>query len=187
MLSASNLQQRTRALVAEATRKLSPATFLRSAVADMDRPDVDALAAAYLLSQVKASHRRATLTIERDAERPKTPEAAAMSTEIELRAERENRDALKSLWADMNKAADKYKEALYVEWTDELLDAEFATGDGSTVRWGEATREQHEDRYNMHKRNAMAGMEGAARHRQAIETLDATGCDTLREAVKVAA
>lgn len=206
-ITANDLHRRTKSLVVEAAKKLSPVTFIRAAVADMERSEVDALAAAYLLSQVKMNQRRATLTAERGAERepvakepnwgtqaweewatkPENEERAQNTRERREMFARIDREHTTKLMTEMDSIIGKFKDTLHMEWTAELLDSEFATGDGSKVTWGDATRDQHADRFNMHKRNATAGMEGAARHQQAIETLDTTGATTLREAVSVAA
>lgn len=201
----SDLINHARSLVVAAADKLSPVTFLENAVAELDRADVEKLAVAYLLAQVKGRNRSNVLSIERGATTKTQPlkyGTAAWETWATLpenleaaKSERNYRADLAKISVDtqrkyiegLNSILNKFKDELRVEWTRELLDQKFALGDGTDVTWGHATREQHEIRLAMHKRNAIAGLEGAARHQQAIETLESTGCLTLGEAVKVAA
>lgn len=68
---------------------------------------------------------------------------------------------------------------LFVEWTEELLDAEIAMPDGTRTTWGQATVEQHRRRHEMLAKNAMANAENAARHSLAIEQLEASGAPNL--------
>lgn len=96
--------------------------------------------------------------------------------EIEAKAEA-------SLLEGLGILVDTFKETLHIEWTQELLDSEFALVDGTTVKWGEATAEQHESRAKMFEGQAKAGIEGAARHRKALETIKLAEVNTLQEAV----
>lgn len=193
-MSESDYFAHAKSIVTEASRKLSPVEYIRSETAVMPRDEVDHLAAAYLLSQVKMRQRRVVLGSERNAERstpvvrtPPTREQVESARKYEAeKADIEDRRATR-LWAAIADATDKYAKELRMEWTRELLEAEFALGDGTTVRWGDATREQHEYRFQLHSRNAAAGIEGAARHKQALDALELTGATTLREAVAVAA
>lgn len=70
---------------------------------------------------------------------------------------------------------------LDMEWTAALLTATVALPDGTRVEWGEATREQHAARLEMLTKHAASEIETAARHRAAIDTLDATGARCLNE------
>lgn len=112
------------------------------------------------------------------ADEPENAETLAAEYEIDERLRRE-------LHVTLQDAMDKYAAELRIEWTAELLDAEFALGDGTSVSWGDASREQHELRMAMHRRNAIAGAEGFARHSQAIELLDNSGASSLREALSL--
>lgn len=72
---------------------------------------------------------------------------------------------------------------LFVEWTSALLGAEIAMPDGTRTTWGEATIEQHERRRAMSAGNAMANMENAARHAEAVDLLRQTGALNLNTAL----
>ena len=186
----SDYLSHAKSVVTEACKKLSPAEFIKSEAAVMSRDELEHLAAAYLLAQVKMRNRAVTLTVERDSERVVVPAPAADPVRLaEFRAEQAERDArnVSKLVDIVSAATAKFAAELRMEWTRELLDSEFALGDGTTVRWGDATMDQHEYRYQLHARNAQAGLEGAARHKEAIDTLNTTGASTLREAVAVAA
>lgn len=80
-----------------------------------------------------------------------------------------------------------YKAQLRIEWTAELLSSTFGVGDGTLVTWGEATADQHRDRLEMFKSNAIANIEGAARHEAALDTLTSTGAPCLNLAVQARA
>lgn len=85
--------------------------------------------------------------------------------------------------AERRKIEEEYearlKAELYVQWTDELLSAEIAMPDGSRTTWGLATIEQHQVRRDRFASNAMANMECAARHAQAIDALTTSGAPNL--------
>jgi hypothetical protein len=63
------------------------------------------------------------------------------------------------------------KEQTRLEVTRELLNSEFALGDGRRVTWGEATIEEHEQRAALLRNNSVANIEAEARHRQAIDMI----------------
>ena len=184
-------------VVQKAATKLSPVTYINGVVRRMDRDDVEQLAAAYLLAQVKLRQRSTVATVERASQKPKrgtkawyawleTP-AGADQMALEVEYERIERESQTKLWNGMAEIIENYKNELRMEWTDELLRSDFALADGTKVKWGDATREQHEWRADMHAKNAAAGIEGAARHRAAIELLDQTGTESLNDAVAVPA
>lgn len=89
------------------------------------------------------------------------------------------------MWAAASASIDRMIAELKIEWTTELLEAQFAMNDGRLVTWGEATREEHQERLKMFTANAVANLEGGARHKQALSTLDATGATCLNEAVAI--
>ena len=204
----SDIETRVGKIVKTAESRLSPLTFISSTVRKMERSDVDELAIAYLFAQVKIRKRAEVRSIEQAAARqrevdverkfgPKrrtkawyewleTPDGAQAKA-IEAEWERREDERVSRLFADLNDSIEKYGADLRMEWTAELLSSEFALADGSKITWGEATREQHEWRADMHTRNAVAGIEGAARHRAAIDELERTGAETLNAAVRVAA
>lgn len=101
--------------------------------------------------------------------------------------DREREESYRLAWAKVDEAFSRLKNELRMEWTSELLGSEFALGDGTTTTWGDATREQHLLRMALHKRNAVAGMEGYARHAAALEEIERTGSANLREALTVTA
>lgn len=70
---------------------------------------------------------------------------------------------------------------LEIEWTAALLTTTVSLPDGSRVEWGEATREQHAARLEMLAKHAAGELETAARHRAAIDALDAAGVRCLNE------
>lgn len=209
----SDYLSHAKSVVAEACKKLSPAEFIKSEAAVMSRDELEHLASAYLLAQVKMRNRAVTLNVERDSERvpepprptydsepnwgtrawaawaekPENEERASKTLAIQAEKEQWRVNVELGRQRMLTDILDKYRDELRMEWTSELLNSEFALGDGTTVRWGDATMEQHEYRYQLHARNAQAGLEGAARHREAIATLNVTGAATLREAVAVAA
>jgi hypothetical protein len=88
-------------------------------------------------------------------------------------------------WGTANLAFEEaiaqFKKAVQVEWTMELLNSGFVLPDGTTTTWGQATIDQHIAREEMFTTNALANMEGAARHRQAIERIQASGVTCLAE------
>lgn len=83
--------------------------------------------------------------------------------------------------AEMRVLVDRIADTIRLEVTQELLDSEFALGDGRQVRWGSATVAEHEQRIDMLERNAVANAEAAARHRAAIDLLKANGATSLGE------
>lgn len=108
---------------------------------------------------------------------PEFPEWEVRERELQQRLDECNR----RLWDKLEDNLRIYTEEMRVQWTQELLDSQFNMPDGTTVTWGTATREQHEARYEMFKNNAMANMEGAARHKQAMQQIDSAGVTTLLE------
>jgi hypothetical protein len=205
------LEKRSREIIAAAEDKIRPIEFIRTQVREMSTDDVIDLAVAYLYGQVKQRRRAHVREIEQSAQRAQTSErAGAIDPEPrwgtaawerwaslpqnhetaertrERRAEIARRDAeaYSELTRNLNAAMEKFKSELRMQWTAELLAAEFALGDGTVTTWGEATREQHEARMAMHKRNALSGMEGYARHAAALEEMDRTGTTCLRDALQ---
>lgn len=87
--------------------------------------------------------------------------------------------ALHRLIADM-------AEKVRLETTQELLATVFALGDGERVTWGEATREQHQQRIAMLVGNAAGNVETAARHQAAIRMIDDSGVKRLADLAVVA-
>lgn len=114
---------------------------------------------------------------------PSTPEK-----EYVRNRDRENAEIDRRLREDLTKtmtsALESFKQSLRVEWTQELLDSTFALRDGTSVRWGEATVSQFEERKEMFMTNARANLEGAARVEHAISALRSTGELTLDDVMR---
>lgn len=95
---------------------------------------------------------------------------------ISCREARERQESLR-------KIRDEYeievRKKIIVEWTFELLETEIAMPDGTRTTWGNATLDQHEIRRTMLADSAMANMEAAARHANAIEQLKSSGASNL--------
>ncbi len=203
-----SLEKRSREIVAEAQTKLAPIEYIRAAVRTMETDELVELATAYLYAQVKGRKRADVRAIEQAAppqtkgkepalgtkswERWAKGKPAGVANWDAHREQLEHYEALDvSLFRELNAtigtAMDKYVETVRVQWTEELLNAEIATGDGTMTTWGDATIDQHKARMAMHKKNAMAGAEGYARHAAAIADIQAAGVTTLREAMSIAA
>lgn len=144
------------------------------------------LAVAALVDTVRRRMRSNVLDIERSSETAsarrrgsqswKTPEYFDAMDKIRERHERH-----------MAQAIDRLVSELKMEWTAELLAADFTLADGSRVTWGDATIQQHEERAALFQRNAVANSEGAARHLHAVAQLKGAGAPTLADLVGRAA
>jgi hypothetical protein len=177
-----------------------------------DGPLLRRLAAEFLVDALARARRAQTLESERAAERDskaqlgetvsggstarrprkgtraralweQTPEGRAWA-DAEWESERRSMQMFTGV---LSRALDRYTEEMRIQWTAELLDSTFTLTDGSSVRWGEATVEQHAERRQMFLNNAHANMEGAARHETAIRELTESGADSLREMVGASA
>jgi len=182
-------------IVKEAIKKLSPVTYLMTHVRTMKREILEELVVAYLLSQVEQRKRASSRSVERASERPvyapiKTPvtpspeqDEVPEQSELELALAAEGRR--RELDAQIMIARNVSRIELLLN--DELLRSQFSLGDGTKTTWGEATQADHLVRYEMYKTNLIADAEGAARHKKAIELLEASGAPTLNELVKESA
>lgn len=81
---------------------------------------------------------------------------------------------------------DEWKDHLRIEWTAELLESEISMPDGRRTTWGAASLDDHRKRKAMFESNAVANLEGAARHAKAIEDLESTGASCLNDVVRAA-
>ncbi len=81
----------------------------------------------------------------------------------------------------MTAMLEAYAEDLKMEWTQELLDAEFALGDGTRVTWGKATVEQHHKRMTMLSHNVESNLQAIKRHECAIADITASGTNSLED------
>jgi len=198
----SDVEARARSIVTEAAGKLSPIEHIKREVREMDGEDVMSLAVAYLYAQVKSRKRAQVREVEKSSSRKepwigaKSWEQWAQGREVTddrlqehrtARSEVEARELKESnaVIAKMALAIDTFASEMKMRWTAELLASEFAIGDGTKATWGEATVEQHRSRMAMHKSNAMAGMDGYARHAAAVRDLESTGARTLSEVTGV--
>jgi hypothetical protein len=165
-------------------------------------PEVrDELAALFLAEQAGNLRRTRTLETERAAATRDEPLGVPMSKAQRKRLEREvwrrdhpdeaqaHDEAIEAIdrrfTEEMLATIGRFRDELRIEWTRDLLDASIALPDGRVTTWGEATVDEHEARAELFTRNAIANAEGAARHRQAIDELNASGARTLRELVGV--
>ncbi len=73
------------------------------------------------------------------------------------------------------------KEHTRLAVTKELLQTEFALGNGVKVTWGTATKENHEQRIALLSENVAGNLEAAARHRLAIQMIEENSVETLSE------
>lgn len=192
-----DIEQLTNSIVKNAAKKLSPITFLSGQVRRMERDQVEQLAIAYLLAQVRNRKRGEVLAVERANQEPrygtekwatwaaKPENAKAARSKVAFEEHMADWEATRSkeLWQSFSRMMDDVKAKWQMEWSTELLNQKFALGDGTDVTWGNATREQHEYRYKMHANHAVAGIEGASRHKAAIEVLDSTGASSLNAAL----
>lgn len=74
-----------------------------------------------------------------------------------------------------------------LELTVELLSSTFAIGDGTTVTWGAATREDHERRVDLLARNVIGNLTTMHLHRLAVDMLDERQAQCLNDLVAVPA
>lgn len=169
----------------------------------------------WLVTSVSERRRARTLAEERKAERERTAQLAERDAaragyeaqgsprrdsaayrkwvddtpegrEFHGRREAEEDESNQRVQRTVRKLIDDYTDQVKLEWTEELLASRFSLPDGTSVEWGDATLDQHVTRYEMFSRNMVTNMEGAARHKQAIDALRETGAATLREATVAA-
>lgn len=76
---------------------------------------------------------------------------------------------------------EEYRREVIVEWTTELLSAEFALGDGQRVTWGEATVDQHAMRIGLLTQNVRGNLDAIERHEAAIKAISDGGVSRLAE------
>lgn len=150
------------------------------------------LALAALVDTLERRLRSRALETERAAERDhRVAMAETVAAErsarnarwAEQRAEEDEKERarLSAILGHARNAVSSMVHELKIEWTAELLDTVVALGDGTKVAWGEATYAQHDQRASMLERNGAVNLEAAARHRRAMEELEAAGAETLRQ------
>lgn len=196
-MTSTDLRQTASDIVKKAARRISPLTYIASSVRSMEREEVDQLAIAYLMLRLKQNKRAAVAEVEKRTTKPRrgtrayerwaadpiNADAAKADAEFEAEMQELRNRSLRKMQDGLKTMIQDFERSLRDQWTQELLGQTIALGDGTTVTWGEATIEQHEARYAMHMKNAVAGAEGAARHLAAIETIRATKTTNLYEAV----
>jgi hypothetical protein len=114
----------------------------------------------------------------REAQERRNAETWAWKQERDKYREGRKADSLRALLSE-------YKAMVRLELTEELLASPFALGDGTSVTWGEATKEQHEIRIALLTKSAVGTLETAARHGAAIRMIEeksATCLADIREA-----
>lgn len=74
-----------------------------------------------------------------------------------------------------------YRKKVIDNWTEELLNTPFATGDGRRITWGEATVDDHEMRIAMLYRQISGTASDVARHEKAVEVLETSGKKSLNQ------
>lgn len=141
---------------------------LMSQAAELD--DDDGVAAGLLLAQLRVNA-KAT-----DALRPVIAHAIGMSRRAEVRSV-ERRAPRRGLGSSFDS----------VQARKEMAEAFFALGDGTRVRWGEATVAQHRQRIAMLEKMRAGLSETVARHEAAISEIEAAGVSCLDEIEEVAA
>lgn len=146
------------------------------------------LLVAELLAAARRQQRDQTLRAERAAQ-----VARRRTSRDEWRAWGEQRRAQLGLPKDaassdvLVAAVDQFKSELKMEWTRELLASSFVLKSGERVTWGDATVAQHKERMAMFKEQARINMDGAERHKLAIQQIEEVGAKCLNEAVCEAA
>jgi len=153
-------------------------------------------ATEYLIERATALLRARTLEAERAAseeaqrrwnEERNRPENVQARREQQERADEEYWRAREEIEGRFTTAIlqtlGRFAQELEMEWTRELLESTFAPQDGTRVNWDDATVEQHRERVEIFKGNAILNSEGAARHLKAIEAGQAAGVGRRRDLV----
>lgn len=157
---------------------------VRHAIFEWDADDLLDVAVAYGDDLVRGLTRSATLDAERSympAPRDRRPFRERLDPVTRAKHDAKMDEIDQRLNLRLRDIISDFESALRVTWDRELLDSEFALPDGSVTTWGEATVPQHQERCDMHTRNAQSGIEGAARHQRAIKDLTITSTATLNE------
>lgn len=183
------LIERTSDLLKQAATIPEPKPFLADAVSLMEREEVEKLAVAYLLNEMKRTKPSVARTQLPKLRRSETtPEDQAKFDahfrKIEQEREARSEDIRADFKRSMDKAFAQLKEAWKLEWTEEILNTEIPLPDGTVVKFRDATAAQHHHRAQTHRRNTMLNMEAAVRHEKAIEAIAAAGARTLGEATE---
>ena len=161
-------------------------------VHDLNEGQRWAIAKAAVSAQVDSRRRSMARRREVAATRPAGAGARANEARVARLEERRQRNREHGLPEDapsgsvagvvMAKAMEELRQEIRLELTHELLESQFATGDGARVSWGEATIEQHAARAAWLERQATGTAETAVRHHVAVDLLRRSQCNTLAEA-----
>lgn len=143
----------------------------------------------HVLGMFSEARREARLSAERGAAESRARAAVSREWTLEEREEYEAGQAVKrernlALMRELDRVIERQAQQLAIEWTQDLLGTTFGLPDGTLTTWGEATVEQHRERLRMFTAQAVTGIEGAARHRQAIQEIEGSGAACLAEAVR---
>lgn len=152
----------------DANPDLPHSVLARKVAIDIGEPALIALATQRIERMIAAERRKRVREIEDD------------STDLGERADGAE-------WAVVDALLDEFRQAIIVDWTAELLGAEFALGDGRTVTWGKATPEQHVARIHLLAQNVRGNLVAIRRHEAALAAIAARGATCLELAVLDAA
>lgn len=84
-------------------------------------------------------------------------------------------------WGIVEQLLEEYRREVIVDWTTELLNSEFALGDGTTTTWAAATVDQHLARIGLLERNVRGNLDAIQRHEAAIATITNNDVTSLSE------
>jgi len=179
--------------IADLAEDVGEGLFERAAayLVHFDDEEVRLIAASALAEAATNKARSITRSIEQASISKVTAEDSPPGVEPVSKAQRaaatekycQQRDA--GMATIIRGAADQFATQLRVTWTKDLLNAPISSRDGQfRTTWGEATLEQHQERYEMFMSQAVANADGASRHREAINLLELTGAPCLRKALE---
>lgn len=150
----------------------------------LDKDALVSVAASYIRGEYNRQKRSKVLKAEREVTQLSGRELPLRYAETQAHMDKEAREREPfDLHGHMNEIVLRYKNEIKAEWTEELLSQSIHMPDGTETTWGDASMAQHELRMDMFMKNATANIEGAARHKKAIEDLRLSGRSTLSELV----
>lgn len=85
---------------------------------------------------------------------------------------------------DLRLLLDRFRAAVRLDVTEELLATTFSVGGGREVTWGEATVADHQARIDAQVAHAAGTLEDVQRHAAAIELLNESGVSCLAEVIE---
>lgn len=137
-----------------------------------------ALAHEMLRTWSHLAHRNEQRTVERSSVTPKSRPKVTAATSTSI-VTVDNYERTPTMYERVAKSISQYIDEIKIELTDELLEETFARGDGTQVKWGEATIDEHKIRAQRLRKLAAGNAEAAARHELVIRMLDESGSSTL--------